>query len=170
MNGIFSFARFSVVMLIVALVVLAGCSPRPTGSVSGKVSHNGKLLKGGKVVFVGADGGQSVSSSINEDGTYLVQELPAGSYKICVDTSFLKGPSGPAGASAPGGVGAPGGSKAPPSKGAGGKVVEGSPTPSDPAQNAKKYVAIPDKYKDAATTDLLYKFDGGFQTYDIDLK
>src|SRR5262245_3907279 len=142
MNGIFSFARFSVVMLIAGLVVLAGCS-RPTGSVSGKVSYNGKVLKGGKVVFVSTNGGQSVSGPINEDGTYLIHELPTGSHKSCVDTSFLKGASGPA---APIGAGAPGGPKGPPSKGAGGKVVEGPPTPGDAAQNTKKYVAIPDKY------------------------
>ncbi len=47
--------------------------------------------------------------------------------------------------------------------------------PSDPAamasaQNAKKYVKIPDKYKDPATTDLRFEAKGGAETFPIELK
>ena len=105
--------RLSLLIVLAGTVLLAGCS-RPVGSVSGKVSYLTKPLKGGSVTFISTEGRPSASTTINEDGTYTVSNLQAGSYKICVDTSLLK-PSADAG-------GYPAGAK-------GDKGVKGAPPP-----------------------------------------
>ena len=66
----------------------------------------------------------------------------------------------------------PKGAKTAPPKDA--NVPEGY-TPSDPAamqsaQKSKKYVKIPDKYKDPDKTDLRYEAKGGADTFPIELK
>jgi hypothetical protein len=157
------------VFVLVALLP-AGCS-RPVGSVSGKVTYQGKPLKGGSVSFVSDDGGRSYASGIKEDGTYTVPDLQGGSYKVCVETASLKAGDQAGGGYAPKGAAIPKGKMGPPPDA---PVPEGY-TPSDPAAaalaaNRRKYVQIPDKYAQPDTTDLTYKFEGGTQTHDIDLK
>jgi len=172
--------RFGRVAAALALAfVLVGCS-RPVGSVSGSVSYNGKPLKGGSVTFVSQDGNTSRSADISETGTFSLDKLAAGDYKVCVDTSFLA-PQSQSGLPAfgsgkmmppPTQPPVPKGAKTAPPKDA--NVPEGY-APSDPAamasaQNAKKYVKIPDKYKDPATTDLRFEAKGGAETFPIELK
>ncbi|MDB5309323.1 MAG: hypothetical protein JWO38_3525 [Gemmataceae bacterium] len=161
--------------LAVCLGLFAGCS-RPTGSVTGKVTYQGKVIKGGTVSFVSTDGNPNAVSEIAEDGTYKLQTVTGGGYKVCVDTSSLKpqgegmarGGSGPA----PKGVGGAGVKNAGPPPDA---VVPEGYTPSSPAdaamtKNARRYTAIPDQYGDPAKTDLTYTVTGGSQTHDIELK
>lgn len=176
--------RFGRVAALFALAALiAGCA-RPVGSVSGTVTYNGKPLKAGSVVFVSTDGGQSHSAGLDENGAYSVAKITGGNYKVTVDTSYLapQNTSGPAGMygmkgmkGAPGPTGPPtipkGAKSAPP---AGADVPEGY-APSDPAAMAnaskgKLYTKIPEKYKDEASTDLLFEAKGGDQTFNIDLK
>jgi hypothetical protein len=158
---------------------LVGCS-RPVGSVTGTVSYNGKPLKGGSVIFISLDGSPGHSADISETGTFSWDRVTAGQYKVCVDTSYLA-PNKEAnlGAAAAFGKGAPPptpaipkGAKTAPPKDA--NVPEGY-TPSDPAAmqgaaKAKKYVQIPDKYKDADKTDLRFEAKGGAETLTIELK
>jgi hypothetical protein len=158
------FVRASFVVGLVAAIGVAGCG-KGVGTVSGKVSYQGKALKGGSVTFVSAEGGPSPGAQIKEDGTYTVPDVPGGKYKICVTTSFLKpeqkfglGPTGPK--IDP---------KAPP------PAADLPPTASSPraaveAHNLKRYVAIPDKYSKPEETDLEYTVTAGDQTHDIDLK
>ena len=152
-------------------VALTGCG-RAIGSVSGKVTHQGKVLKGGSVSFISTDGGQSFAAGIAEDGTYQVPNIASGEYKVCVETSSLKQSAGgpPPGMRGPASRGPA--KDIPPPKDA--QIPEGY-TPSSPADMAlakmkKRYVEIPEKYSKAETTDLGFTADGGQQTFDIDLK
>jgi len=160
------------------------------GSVTGKVTSQGKALKGGSVCFVSTDGGVSFSAGIREDGTYTVPELQGGSYKVCVETSSQKPaqsgnqPNYGSSSSAKYGGGKAGSSTSgtPPLIPKGAKtgpppdaaIPEGY-TPSDPAAMAsvaagKRYVHIDEKYAKPDTTDITYTFKGGAETFDIDLK
>jgi hypothetical protein len=179
MNRTFFRTRWCAAGFLVSALLLTGCS-QPVGSVTGKVTYNGKPLKGGSVTFVSDEGGQSASGEIGETGTYTVPKILGGKYKVCVDTSYLS-PTQQVG----GGYTGSGGSKgrppsaAPPAPKASGpppgaEVPEGY-TPSNPAEMAaataaKKYVQIPEKYKTPEKTDLVFTFEGGSQTFNIDLK
>jgi hypothetical protein len=135
-------------LLVAALLATAGCSSS-TGTVRGKVSCNGTMLKGGKVTFFYPDG-RGIPSGIQEDGSDLLEKLPLGPVKICVDTSSLDPRQRRVYAYAP-----PPGMKPPPDK---------APSAGD------LYVPIPWKYIDRETTDLTWEVKGGRQTYDIELK
>lgn len=174
MSGFFSTRRLHAVVfgtLMAALLCLAGCG-RPVGSVKGKVTYQGKALKGGGVGFVSTDGGRSYGSGIGEDGSYTIPDLEGGSYKITVETESLRGAQGPTGTMGPKTPSIPKGAKTGPPPGA--NVPEGY-TPSDPAAAAaanglKRYVKIPGHYAETDKTDLTFTFKGGDVTHDIDLK
>jgi len=118
-----------------------------TGTVSGKVTYKGKPLPGGNVTFAGKDG-KSLAAAIHEDGTYSLEKVPPGEYKVAVETESLRK------AAPGGGVPPKGGDKiAPP-----------------PAADAPKYVAIPVKYANPETSGLTYTVKTGKQTFDIDLE
>ena len=172
----FSSWRLAFALLLVgaASLLSIGCS-RPVGSVTGKVTFQGKPLKGGNVAFVSSEGRQSFASGIKEDGTYEVPNIQGGSYKVTVETASLKPPATAAGTGM-GGIG----QKAPVTKEGTGAPPPGqqlpdgykasSPASGQAAANAKKYVAIPDKYADADKSELTYTFNGGSDTFNIDLK
>jgi hypothetical protein len=156
---------------IAALACLAGCA-RPVGSVSGKVTFQGKRLKGGYVTFVSTEGQPSKPAEIGIDGIYTIPSITAGSYKICVETDSLRPRALP--------VAEPGTKMKGPTAGnkEGFNVPEGY-TPSSPAdasivaanqKNAARFVAIPPSYGTADKTTLSYNVVGGEQTYDIELK
>lgn len=159
----------AVVGLAGVLGLTIGCG-RPTGSITGKVTYKGKVLKGGGVTFVSTEGQPSRSASIGEDGTYSVPQITAGEYKVCVDTSFMKAqPGGYASGFVPQGE-ASKDSGPPP-----GITIPEGYTPSSPkamesVKKGSKYVAIPPQYAKPDTTDLTYTATGGSQTHDIDLK
>jgi hypothetical protein len=153
---------------VVAIFVLAGCG-RSSGSLSGKVKFKNQLLTGGNVSFVSIDGGQSYASAIGEDGRYMIPKLSGGEYKVVVETKSLLGQSGDGAAARPSSI--PKGKFGPPPDA---KIPEGY-TPSDPAAMASMraknlYMFIPEKYGNLDTTDLVYEFKGGDQTWDIELK
>lgn len=161
-----SYTAFYGTALAVAALAAAGCG-RPVGSLTGKVTYQGKALKGGNVTFVSTDGGQTFTGTITADGTYSVPQMTGGEFKVCVETTSVKPAGGPAAQPV-----IPKGAKTAPPPGA--NLPEGY-TPSDPAAMAKaaadkRYVPIPPKYADPKDTDLTYSFKGGDQTFDIDLK
>jgi hypothetical protein len=180
-----SYGRLAFALFLVGAiaVLLPGCG-RSVGTVTGKVTYNGKALKGGNVSFQSTEGLQSYSTEIKEDGTYSAT-IQTGSYKVCVETASLKPPAtggGPKTGSSGGPPGAKGMTKTGPKDAKEGKggpppdaaVPEGY-TPSGPAaaktaENLKRYVQIPDKYGDPTKTDLTYTFKGGTDPFDIDLK
>ena len=155
-----------------ACLALTGCG-ESFGSVKGKVTYQGKNLKGGGVSFVSADGGPSAAGTIGEDGTYSVPKLTTGSYKVCVDNLSLKPPA----------------NYTPPRRAGGGKAgvkdVAPATTTGAPegytgssmsmadaaiASNAKRYVEIPGKYAKPGETDLTFTVQRGDQSFDIELK
>jgi hypothetical protein len=163
----------SLVVIPLAALALGGCG-RAVGTVSGKVSYNGKTLKGGNVTFVSTEGQPTQSAGINEDGTYTIKTITAGSYKVCVETASLKPKSLSPSMGASGPPGGAKNSKLDPDT----KVPEGY-HPSNMAEasiananakNAKLYIAIPDQYADTSKTTLTYTVVGGAQTHDIELK
>lgn len=178
MKRILSPICWSGVTLLAGLFFLSGCS-RPVGTVSGKVTYMNKALKGGSVTFVSTEGNHSFSCEIQDDGTYTMANIRGGEYKVLVDTSYLRpATSGPGGYTGSGGKGfKPGGPSGPPPKSSpppGAEIPEGykASNPADAAAsaNAKKFMQIPESYKDADKTDLKYKVVAGPQTYNIDLK
>ena len=59
-----------------------GCS-KPPGTVSGRVSYKGKDLSYGTIVFVSQDN-QVKQGAIDEDGSYKIENVPAGPAKVAV--------------------------------------------------------------------------------------
>jgi hypothetical protein len=68
-----------------ALLTLVGCGG--TGTVSGKVTLNGKPVPGGAVTIHDSEG-QSRNGGINKDGTYSVSNLAPGPAKVSVFTAM----------------------------------------------------------------------------------
>jgi hypothetical protein len=141
--------------LLLAALLAVGCGAG-SGTVTGKVSYEGKPIPAGRVTFL--DGkGQTYSSPIGDDGGYSIPKVPAGEVKIAVDTGAPP-PNIPAPAAVKGKTGAPPG--VPP---------EALKAYDFEAQRAK-YVKIPNKYKDPEKSGLTYTVTGGSQTHDIVLK
>lgn len=159
--------------LAVALCIV-GCGPT-IGSVNGTVTYGNKQLKGGTVVLMGESGAPTYSTLIESDGTYKIENVRTGTYKVLVDTAGLKGSLGY-------NMSGPPGSKVSPKKGAG--VVKNEPPPGanvpegykmgNPAnqqreESLKRYVQIPLKYSKFEDTSLTLEVKGGAQEYKIQL-
>jgi hypothetical protein len=141
---------FSAFCVFVTLAVV-GCG-KSSGTVSGKVTLDGKPVPGGSINFacLNEDGQVQTarSASIDKDGSYLVAKIPEGPVKITI-----QGP--------PHGV-PPEALKRMRSRGGPGpgrtmRIAEGEP------------VDIPTRYTDEKTTDLTYTVVGGNQEHDIAL-
>jgi len=133
---------------------MSGCG-YGTAKVSGKVSYQGEVLKGGNVTFVSSEGRPSVSAAINTDGTYVLPKVPTGKVKICVETETLN----PATKSEAPKYKPPPGQKAPGGLGSG-----------NAAETGDRYRLIPKHYEKPETTDLLYEVKSGIHEHDINLK
>ena len=170
---------FCATALCSVVFFLTGCG---TGKVdmSGKVTYNGKALKGGYVTFQAVEEGPTFSASIQEDGTYTMPGVREGEYKVCVETESLKG-SKPAGAAVMSSKGARGHqAENPLAKVKENKVPEeavkeagytpGGPPAAMAAANAAKYVQIPNEYAKAETTPLKVTVKSGQPSFDITLK
>ncbi len=137
--------------LTLAALAAAGCSPA-TGSISGKVVYTAQdgahVVKGGYVNFTAADGSRH-SADISKEGTYTVENVPLGDAKVSVDTSSLKpNPNAP---------------------------NMGNRPPNDPnlaaaKDAAERYVWIPDKYADPASSGLTVTVKAGNNPYDPPIK
>lgn len=165
----------SLVALFLAVGALSGCG-RSQGSVSGKVTYMNKALKGGIVGFVSTEGLPSVTGTINEDGSFAIDKIPAGNYQVFVDTESLKPPQGstpkgPGSGTSTGGVdpktsGPPPGAELP----EGYKPINPNEAEATLKANAKKYVAIPPNYATSEKSGLSFTVVAGAQTYNIELK
>lgn len=162
--------------LATACILGAGCS-RPVGSVTGKVTYKDAPLKGGNVTFISTEGYPSNSGAIGEDGTYTIPNLTAGAYKVTVDTESLHPPADKTAYKGSGGYSAPGvAPKASQSKALDeNTAIPAGYTPSSPLEaaavkNAKKYIKIPESYRNLDTTDLSFTTTGGSNSIDLVLK
>jgi hypothetical protein len=156
MKGACPTSRAWLVALLCCLALCltaTGCGSK--GSVSGKVLYKGEPLGGGSVLFV-PQGQPSISTRINADGVYTIDNIAAGPVKISVETKSAQPGKGP-----------PRGLPKPP-PGAVPKDAASIYNPA-PASNGK-YVVIPDNYSDPEKSELTYTVVGGSQTHNIDLK
>jgi hemoglobin len=122
---------------------------RPAGekaSVSGRVNFKGRPLPGGSIAFLNASGGR-FRSLIHKDGSYEIKSLPAGTYRVVVETASLK----PA-------------SKTPE------KIKGGTAPANPPGGQTPVYVAISPRYSMPETTPLTAKLLKGRQTLDFELQ
>jgi hypothetical protein len=118
-----------------------GCAPGVT-EVSGKVTFKDQPLSSGSVKFVGQDG-QSKSSAIAEDGSYLIKSAPIGPVKIAV-VSHPRAPLG---------------------------LTKSPKQPTGPRGDPKDgTVRIPDRYTVPESSGLTYTVESGSHTFNIDLK
>jgi len=129
------------VLVFSVLSLAAGGCGGGTGTVSGKVTYQGKALPGGYVNFMSEDGKSNIKTSqIKEDGSYSVSGLSIGPAKISV-----QGLSARRLADLPG---------------QGGKD----------AKVQQKEVYVPPQYGNTETSGLKYEVKPGSQPYDIELK
>jgi hypothetical protein len=144
---------------LTSLTVLAGCSS--SGTISGKVSYQGRPLTGGTVLFTSTEGRGTKTAQIGADGSYSIEKMPAGPAKIAVETKSTQPPPGKFGSGPPANMQPPKGVELP----AGAQSsVYGTAAKKPPAE------VIPAQYGDPDKSDLTYKVTGGPQTHNIELK
>jgi hypothetical protein len=151
-------SRFACFLLSgVGLIVLAGCQP-PTGTITGKVTYQGKALPAGNIAFVHPERG-GVSTQIR-DGAFTIDKVPTGETQIAITS-----PAPPKGAPAA----MPGGPK---DKGAGGGPPKDALPPGVKYGQREEiqYMKIPDHYADPKTSTLTHTVKSGKQEYNVDLK
>ncbi len=135
------------------ILLAAGCGSK--GVVSGKVLYQGKPVRGGSVSFI-LEGGGTMFSPIEEDGSYTIPNVPPGTVKITVETESFRPTVMQRDASG----GAPEFMK---------KYIQ-EKEPQLLEQRAKRYVKIPPQYSDPDKSNLTYVVKSGKQEHDIDLK
>lgn len=129
--------RFLLLLTSCTFLALAGCGGGGS-KVTGKVSYNGKPLNSGTILFQTEEGVRS--ATIQSDGTYTIEDVPAGNAKIAVTVA------------------------PPPEKGPDGVSADEAGT------SEANPVLVPEKYSRVETSELTYKVTSGEQTHDIDLK
>jgi hypothetical protein len=159
---VFSCGRLQLVSgaaFLLLLPVLVGCGPGQ-GTVTGQVLFNGKPLPGGRLLFKPVQEGiNPVSASLDEQGHYQAV-LPGGEVQVSVDNRALAPhPEGPKGVP----PGLPPAAKA--------KMEQalkesahhaGTETATNARQKTPgKYVEIPRRYYDIATSGLRFTVERG---------
>jgi hypothetical protein len=81
------------ILWVLLSLALSGCGSK-VGSVSGKVTYQGKPLSSGLVIFVDKDGKVSEPAGIQVDGSYTADNVPVGQMTACVETIPLSGGEG----------------------------------------------------------------------------
>ena len=80
-------ARMAVLLGLLACVCWhVGCGPSgpPTGSVSGKVTHNGQPLTTGVVTFINEKAGSGASSDLDASGGYRITLIRTSEYNVAI--------------------------------------------------------------------------------------
>jgi hypothetical protein len=151
--------RSSAIVTVACLAGLfAGCSSEKTGTVTGKVTLNGKPVSGGTISFQAKSGGVPVTAFIAPDGTYRVELVPAGEVLIGVWSAPSEGAARgevikKSGSAPPEG----GGAKAPP------------PPEAPSAAPAADKLEIPARYSDPGASGLTATVREGENTHEVTL-
>jgi hypothetical protein len=167
---------FPTVIVVCLAAGLLGCSSSKRGSVTGKVTYKGQVVKAGSVLFIYDEGGQ-YPAGINADGTFQFMDVPTGNVKVVVNTEPFNPEQRPVAYTqkqqqiARGyGKGLQEYDKA---MGRGtdkaGEAVGAPLSKQKKEELAKVYVKIPRKYASEKDTPLTYTVEPGRQTKDIDL-
>jgi hypothetical protein len=146
-------------LLVALLVAVSGCAggKGAKGDVSGAVTYKGAAVTGGSVTLQPSSG-QGFRAQIDGQGNYRVNDVPAGEYKVIVETVSAK-------FGMPTQVQPPAGMKPPPDKS---KLFE-KPSFGGMEDKMVKFVEIPLKYSKAESTPLTYKVTKGAQKHPIEL-
>ena len=81
--------RTAVTVTIFSLLLIAlGCSSDKKSKVTGSVTYKNAPVPGGNLTFSNDSGG-SFSSPIQQDGTYLITDMPAGTYTVTIETETV---------------------------------------------------------------------------------
>lgn len=126
-----------------AVALLAGCGPT-VGNVSGTVTLGDRPLAEGQLTFFGPDN-QVTTTTINPDGTYRIDGMPAGNYKVVV----LPPPTAPEAMQV--------------------LKVRGKEGKAAPVAPPKAKSPIPDRYADVTTSGLGTTIKAGENKYDVPL-
>ncbi len=139
---------------------VAGCSG--SGTVTGKVTYQGRPLTGGTILFTSTRGRGTRTAQIGEDGSYTITNMPTGPAKIAVETKSAQPVGRPPFAEDGKHVGGP-----PP----GAKMPEGAKTSvyGDPSK-ARTAEPIPEHYANPDESGLTCTVKGGRQELPIELK
>lgn len=71
------------VIIAILLPLAVGCSQEEAkGTVKGKVEYKGKPYTAAAVCFLDLQSGMAASANIEEDGTFQLEPLPLGNYKV----------------------------------------------------------------------------------------
>jgi hypothetical protein len=137
----------SMLPLVLLFPLLASGCGQGKGTVSGKVTYQGKAVPSGFVTFIPEQGG-ALHSDIQSDGSYRLNNVPVGQVKISVE----------------------------PKKSAQ-DTLQSSAMPRNPKDFGKAKAAmtenstqIPSRYTDPEKSQLTYTVTKGSQQHDIDLK
>jgi hypothetical protein len=132
----------------------AGCSSK--GTISGKITYQGKPVTAGTVTFVPEKGGGAFTASIQE-GEYKVEHVPPGPAKIAVST--------PSSSSAKRYI-----EKMQPPPEMLKKGAPDRPAGEPVKPSAQPTVPIPPKFQNPETSGLTYTVKSGQQNFDIPIK
>jgi hypothetical protein len=142
------------------LALTSGCSA--PGSISGKVTYQNEPVTEGTVVFSSTQGKGSRTATLGEDGSYSIDNIPAGQYKIAVVTPTNQPERNPRGKGPPPNM-------MPPKD----KIPAGASSPvysGQPKKAKKPQKPIPDDFADPDKSGLTYTVKSGPQTHPIDMK
>ena len=163
------------------LTALAGCGSsgnQNSAIITGTVTYKGVPIKGGNMTFYHSDKGL-FSSTIDENGRFVLRDAPSGTLRVTVDTESIN----PDKNGVKGGTAAGGGAsirekmnqaeqeargKAGQGPGGGGGGGSG-PKAGTYEELIKKYTKIPDKYRDKEKTDLKIEAVNGKQEVTLEL-
>lgn len=142
------------------LVLVCGCTknPQAPAQVSGTVTFNNQPLRGGTIIFHDKES-RAYSAAINEEGGYVLSDLPIGEMAVTVETESLNPKN-----ESP----TYGGARAK------GQVADynppGAPPKPDPkSEKQRLYVKIPARYGDPKSSQLSTTLKKGKNTAKFDL-
>jgi len=148
--------RADLLRLVCPLLIglaLAGCGQYGSGTLEGVVKYNGKPLAMGSVTVVGRDKIPKLGR-IEENGHYVVTDVPCGPVKIAVSSPEPPPETVDAG----------------PARGRKEQAARAAARQQQPPAASKKWVKIPDKYEDPEGSELATTVEKGTTKYDIELK
>ena len=173
--------RTSVTVTIFSLLLIAlGCSSDKKSKVTGSVTYKNAPVPGGNLTF-SSDSGGSYSSPIQQDGTYLITDIPAGTYTVTIETETVnpdraapaygtgKEKAAPSGAKQLAGKMEKASNEYAEKMGKGGGGGDDSFGPAPREELLKRYTKIPIKYADKRISGLTAEVGTGSAKIDFPL-